>query len=359
MMNLLLKRNVNENIEHCKIQTLAYYLRKKNIDIGEDMIFLLGLDEFLQFGLEVYRQQILWFFVAYNERCEKKIMRYFGIHETPVPTDSVCEIKEYVNQNKDVGVYFDFNARKVHKSKSFSISGSPAINMGRFMFNSFGLIEGYDDEYFYLNVVDLDGKPIRLSFKAFEENELYRHTVFLEIDDNNPACEDDLYPVLVNDLKRACDIYLTEQIKYQYDEETNKYGVSGKSSFAALNEEVKAMLNQFAETDDDRYLKILAYRLNILRLYQDKGSKTAFRSEIGNALNSMGKFNPLLKKAGEEFLGLSRYWREFDRILYQVGMPYFYRNPRKYYEKFYTALCNLASAEETVVSNLSNLLRRE
>ncbi|NLU51554.1 MAG: hypothetical protein GXX10_01640 [Clostridiaceae bacterium] len=358
-MKLLLKRNVKDNIEHCKIQTLCYYLKTKNIDISEHIIFLLGLDEFLQFGLENYKQQLLWFMITYNEYCEKKIMNYFGIKESPVPTSSIDEIKKYVDEGRDVGVYFDFNVRKVHKDKVISVSNTPVINMGRFMFNSFGIIENYDDEYFYLNVVDLDGKPIRLNFKAYEENKLYEHTVFLEIDESIHKNEDSLYPVILDDLKRACDIYLTEVSKYQYDEESKKYGVSGKSSFAALNEEVKALINKFTDSEDERYLKILAYRLNIMRLYQDKGSKTAFRSEIGNSLIYLGKYNPLLKESGEEFIALGKHWREFVRILYQVNMPYFYRNPKKYYEKFYSIICNLASAEEAAVSRLREVLHGE
>lgn len=349
----------DRQIKHCKIETIHYFLKKNGINLNENILFLLGIDEFLQFGLERYKDQLLWFLVAYNEDCEKKIMENIGISEKSIDAKTIDDVKKRIDNGNSVGVYFDYSVRKQHKEKVYSIANQQEIHTGRMALKSLGIIEFYDDQAFYLNIVDLDGTHIKIDFNAYEANNLFEHTVLMGIDGDKDLSEQTLFPIIVNDLNRACELYLQNIDKYIYNADLGKYGVVGKSSYSALNEEVKNFITKYHELEDDKYLKLLSSRINILRLYQDKGSDSGFRKELGKALlylNECGLASSF-KESIAIFNKCGIYWRNFSRVLYQINMPYYHKNLDKYYLKFHKVISELSSIEENAVQTLKRELQ--
>lgn len=314
---------------HCKIDTIRYFLSMQGIEIDTRLLFLLGMEEFLEFGVERYRGHLLWFMVPYSYDSEKQIMKKLNIVKDKLEIDSIQELHEMIDDKRAVCVYFDNLIRQRYKQKVFNHVGAEELDVGKVRNSSFGMIVGYNDKGWILNIVDLDNKNIVIRYDKFYELNLKNNLCILSISDSDSErlANGDLWPLVLQSLQTACDNYMKDSFKYEYDPMTDKYGTVGRSAFLALNEEVGTMIRQYMESTDSHYKNSLIYMLNILRIYQTKGSETCFRKEIGDSLRALNGLRPGidLNSITDQFENLGKLWRNLNRLIFNVNSPYYSR----------------------------------
>jgi hypothetical protein len=328
--------------------------------IPRPLLFLIGIDEFLEFGLERIRDQLFWFMLPYNIKCEKRIMPLVGIKNEKL-NERIASICKRVDAGETIVLYFDNRMRSSDTRNIYKQTHLTQDYMtGDMMFNSFGLIHSYDSIGFTLGISDLGGLPIHIEYSFLTQDIVSDAFAKLSFDSNNfPGSEKELTDLIVNNLVLSCDKYTKVKRSYEYNEINNKYGTSGNNCFPALLSEIQALADTYEQVGDKNIADLLVNRLNVLRIYQSKGTKTCYRQEMSDALRILAKSCNCdsLYEVADAFSEVAKLWRNFGRILFQVNSPFYRSNPTGYVKKITPHIEKLYNAETTAVTRLRNTLR--
>lgn len=347
-------KKVDNHIQLCKIHTIREFFLRNGLDINENIIFLLGQDCFLQFGLEKYNSQLYWFLIAYNENSQKDVFEVTGIEETKLLDCSIETVQQQVDKGESVCVYFDFQSRNVTNNSYIEISSKlSGKGIGK---NSFGMIIDYNEKEFVLSVIDQDEKSVRIPYESYMRDGLNQCTVMLKLTNKNIESEKSLIPYVIEKLKKTCSIYLEDKTKYEYDPVTTKYGVEGYASLLALVKEIEAMLDKYEKSGEKKYFNILKTRLNILSLFLFKGSNYAYRQEVGDALLYLNKYGLDMTEIAEEFIRIGKLWRSLSRVIYNMNTPYCSLNIKAYMKKVIQTIYKICETEHECVKKLHDKL---
>lgn len=364
----MLPRNVETSSLHCKIVTIYHFLLLNKIDIDIPLLYILGMGELLEFGLEKYNNSILWFLNGYNYFCEKELMKELPIGFKKLDLENMHHMKECIKANDYLTVYYDGRVYQPAADDSIYnlIERKPLSNPDNPLVNnsSLGLVIGYDDEqqHFILNIVDLGGKNITIDYQTFIQNNLldqvYKMTLRKET--NKKMGKAYILNRIMNKLITICDNYLLDNDAYSYDEDRGVYGTSGKSSIMALRYEllhINEKLMIVKNTDEVK--RVLNYKLSIMRLFMVKGSDTCFRQELADAISYLHSYYPQggLNKVARSIKQVGRMWRGFGRSLYNVNSSFYNSQPNKYIKKLEKSLMEIYEAEIEFVTSLKEELK--
>ncbi|GMQ62813.1 hypothetical protein [Vallitalea maricola] len=334
----ILPQKTSKLMLHCKIVTIYHYLLLNNIEIDYWLLYLLGVRDLLQFGVQKYNETYLWFLYPYNIYSEKELMNVFNIELVKSNMDEINRIKECIDNDEILAIYYDGN---IYVNHSENVTGkkldkdyyNKSVANSFINNSSFGLIIGYDDrkQCFILNIIDIDGTNICIGYNKFFENNLFLEMYFMKLDQSYEATDFDYLGL--QRLHNESEKYLIKHDSYLIDEEKQVCEIKGCSSLLALKQELLQSIELFKKYENNQIItKRFSKRLDIMRLFLLKGSNTGFRKELSFSLDYLGKVydKNSLKQDAAKIAGVGKYWREFTRYLYNVNSKNYNQNPVKY-----------------------------
>lgn len=357
-----LKKHSSMSMQHCKIMTLYDYLLLNNIEISHHLLYLLGADELMEFGLYKHKSTVLWFLNPYNYFCEQTIMDQLGIKSVLTEIPSFEVLCAMLNVGCHLTVAYDGKIYGEKREKEESIADRAMNDMTTTFVNntSLGLIVGIDEQAkkLELNIVDIGGDRIQIDYDVFVDNGLTNHVYCLSLDKHSQQIE-----LLVGNIEQICMErlvaisykYLKAFSSYSMDTARGVYGTCGCSSLAALIMELKDQLKLLDNKDLHATVKNrLRQKLTILRLFFVKGSDTGFRKELSDALRHMEKTTEYyqLRKEADALKKAGRGWRDLCRYLFNVNGSFFERQPRKYINRLIGKIEKLYDREIAVFESL-------
>lgn len=332
---------------HCKITVFKEYFEMMNVSVGWLDLFLLGLDDFLELGLEKICGQYLLFLIPYSFSCDEKIIERL---EIPVRWDvfvNIEDIKNAVDSGRIVGLYFDNSMRK-SKKRVFNEVKSPFLAEGKMKKSSMGLIKGYDDNYLYTNLRDIDNGLIKVPLEAIDNKTLSKEVVEL-LPYDKKLSEDKIKQIIGGVLFGAGSRHIKLTEAYEYEEESGKYGTVGVNCLAALNGEIKKSVELFKKTGSESYLTLLIQKINVLRIYATKGSSSFYRQELADSVSRLQSYFSIPEDRAdtlrEKLVKAARSWRRFSRFLFNVNFPFFRMNIDSFVEKMTKELNDIYEQE--------------
>ncbi|WP_273319602.1 hypothetical protein [Vallitalea guaymasensis] len=359
----LLPQEMTESMLHCKIMTVYHYLLLNNISIDYRLLYLLGVSDLLQFGVQKYNDTFLWFLNPYNIFCDKELMDVFHIELNKPDRIDINKIKECIDNNNILAIYYDGNIyvnreKRLFMRKKSVDSYSEDIYKSLVNNSSLGLIIGYDDakECFVLNIIDQGGKNISIKYNTFLENRLYEEVYFMKLSQEVEKNVDYEYMALKK-LYEVSKEYLKQYEGYMINDEKKICGTLGCSSLLALKQELLQSI-KLLEDDETREIvkERLCKKLDIMRLFFLKGSNTGFRKELAIALDYLGDIynEDKLKKDGKAIKEIGNIWREFSRYLYNVNNNIYNKHPVKFISKLIGIIDELYKNEVQVFSSIKS-----
>lgn len=349
----------NVKTSNCKITCIKNYLQSQNIFLDERELFLLGIDNLLEFGLEKVHHQYLWFLLPYNYQCEKKIIRLLDIPVQKVSVVDVERLKEKIDSGEILSIYFD-NAFKKEAKKVFNQVELSIPVEGRMRNSSMGIIKAYTEDAFITDIKDIDGEFISIPFSSFESKLMGNNLLRFGKMKNTPLHSQIMFMIERN-INKLIHNHLLLQDKYEKDED-GKYGTQGVACVSAMYHEFKATIDYILRTGSADYCSLLLLKFNVLRVYATKGSPTCYRKQLAESLIYCADYFGLSKETKEnlknEIIASGNQWRDFTRFLFSANYPFFYERLGEFSDKLYYKLEKLYESETRLGKMLQGSFNR-
>lgn len=332
---------------NCKITSIQNYFASQGIEIDWLVLFLLGINDFLEFGLEKIHSQYLWFLIPYNFQCELKIFNSLNVPYRKFPSLTINELKSEIDKGKTLCIYFD-NTMRNQKKKVFNQVASPVNANGRMRKSSMGILTGYTEDSFVTDILDVNGKYISIPFTSYIDYSMGDGLIELGAYEEELTRER-IKSILGASLKVAAQRHISICDRYELDED-GKYGTQGINCLPALKAEIESAIDYIRKSGSQNHSKLLVQKINVLRIYSSKGSSSCYRQELADSIDFLKTMFDIseadnliieLRTAGKK-------WRDLNRFLFSVNYPFFHERLEVFQEKLNEKLTSIYESEEKV-----------
>lgn len=339
--------SMGDSETNCKITSIQNYFSSQGIEIDWLALFLLGVNDFLEFGLEKIQSQYLWFLIPYNFQCEIKIFDSLKVPYKKTKGFTIDELKSEIDKGKTLCIYFDNTMRHTRK-KVFNQVASPVNAKGRMRYSSMGFLAGYTEDSFVTDILDIDGKYISIPFTSYIDYSMGNGILELGTYEEE-LTKEKLKSILAARLRNAARRHIRICDSYELDAD-GKYGTQGVNCLPALQAEIGSAIDYIRKSGSQTHSKLLAQKINVLRVYSSKGSSSCYRQELSDSMDYLKSLFGIPEAEAEtlkkELRMAGKKWRDLNRFLFSVNYPFFYERLEVFREKLNERLASIYESEE-------------
>ncbi|GAA0068199.1 hypothetical protein ACV3R5_14670 [Clostridium perfringens] len=349
---------ISDSETYCKITSIQNYFSSQGIEIDWLALFLLGINDLLEFGLERIHSQYLWFLIPYNFQCEVKIFDSLKVPYRKAPSFTLNELKAEIDKGKTLCIYFD-NTMRNTKKKVFNQVASPVNAKGRMRYSSMGILTGYTEDSFVTDILDIDGKYISIPFTSYMDYAMGDEIAELGAYEEELTMEK-IKSILCANLKNAAKRHISICDSYELDDD-GKYGTQGVNCLSALQAEIGFAIDYIRKSGSQNHSKLLMQKINVLRVYSSKGSSSCYRQELADSIDYLKSLFDISEVDADnlriELKAAGNKWRDLNRFLFSVNYPFFHERLEVFQEKLNERLASLYESEEKVGKLLFKVLK--